>query len=157
GVATADIEPGTHVHTHNLSVGDSRGGIDYAVGADFVPVELTPESGQRHFMGFRRRDGRAGTRNYVAVLASVNCASSATRRVVETFRSSRVLADSPNVDDVIALTTKGGCGSHYGSPGWAQLQRTLGGIVDHANVAAYVILSLGCEDNQPSDMVRTAG
>jgi altronate hydrolase len=158
GVATGDIESGTHVHTHNLSVGDSsRDGIDYAFGVDFVPVEPSSESEQRHFMGFRRADGRVGTRNYVAVLASVNCASSATRRVVETIRSSGVLAAYPNVDDVIALTTKGGCGSHYGSPGWTQLQRTLGGIVDHANVAAYVILSLGCEDNQPSDMVRTAG
>ncbi|MGH9298309.1 MAG: UxaA family hydrolase, partial [Acidimicrobiales bacterium] len=157
GFATSDIEPGSHVHSHNLSVGASNAGVDYAAGADCVPVEFTPESERRHFMGFRRHDGRVGTRNYVAVLASVNCASSATRRVVETIRSSGVLADYPNIDDVIALTTKGGCGSHYGSRGWAQLQRALGGVVDHPNVAAYVILSLGCEMNQPSDMVRTTG
>jgi altronate hydrolase len=157
GFATSDIEPGTHVHTHNLSSGDSRVGIDYAPGADFAPIDVTPDGERRHFMGFLRHDMRVGTRNYVAVLASVNCASSAVRRVVETIRASGVLADYPNVDDVIALTTKGGCGSHYGSAGWVQLQRTLGGIVDHPNVAAYVILSLGCEDNQPSDMVRTAG
>jgi altronate dehydratase len=157
GFATSDIEPGAHVHTHNLSVGEGKTDLDYAVGADFAPIELIPESEQRHFMGFRRADGRVGTRNYVAVLASVNCSSSATRRVVETIRASGVLADYENVDDVLALPTKGGCGSHYGSPGWAQLQRTLSGIVDHANVAGYVILSLGCEVNQPSDMVRMAG
>jgi altronate hydrolase len=157
GFATRDIEAGTHVHTHNLSLGDEKARLDYAVGADFAPVELAPESARRHFTGYRRHDGRVGTRNYVAVLASVNCSSSATRRVVETIRSSGVLAGYPNVDDVIALTTKGGCGSHYGSSGWAQLQRTLGGMVDHPNVAAYVILSLGCEDNQPSDMVRNVG
>ena len=156
GFATSDIEPGTHVHTHNLSVGDARTGIDYAPGADYVPTELAPADERRQFMGFRRDDGRVGTRNYVAVLASVNCSSSATRRVVDTIRASGVLADYPNVDDVIALPTKGGCGSHYGSPGWSQLQRTLGGIVDHPNVAAYVILSLGCEDNQPTDLVRNA-
>ena len=127
------------------------------MGVDHVPVELVEEDERRHFMGFRRADGRAGTRNYVAVLASVNCASSATRRIVETVRASGVLADYPNVDDVIALTTKGGCGSHYGSVGLAQLQRTLGGIVDHPNVAAYVIVSLGCEMNQPEDMVQVAG
>lgn len=157
GFATSDIEPGTHVHTHNLSVGKSRTGLDYAVAEDSVPTELVREDERRHFLGFRREDGRVGTRNYVAVLASVNCSSSATRRVAETIRSAGVLADYPNVDGVIALTTKGGCGSHYGSPGWAQLQRTLAGIVDHPNVAAYVILSLGCEDNQPTDMVRNAG
>jgi altronate dehydratase len=157
GFATTDIEAGTHVHTHNLSVGEEKARVDYAVGADFAPVELAPDSERRDFMGFRRPDGRIGTRNYVAVLASVNCSSSATRRVVETIRTSGVLAEFPNVDDVIALTTKGGCGSHYGSSGWAQLQRTLAGVVDHPNVAAYVILSLGCEDNQPSDMIRNTG
>jgi len=58
---------------------------------------------------------------------------------------------------VIALPTKGGCGAHYGSPDVAQLQRTLGGIVDHPNVAAYVLLSLGCEVNQPDELIEVAG
>ena len=33
----------------------------------------------------------------------------------------------------------------------------MAGIVDHPNVAAYVILSLGCEVNQPTDMIEATG
>lgn len=156
GFAAREITPGEHVHGHNLGVGAGELRLDYAVGSEYAPVELVPEAERRTFRGFRRADGRVGTRNYVAVLASVNCSSSATRQVVETVRATAELSNYPNVDDVIALPTKGGCGAHYGSPDLAQLQRTLGGIVDHPNVAAYVVLSLGCEVNQPDDMIELA-
>jgi altronate hydrolase len=157
GFATREIAPGEHVHSHNLAVGAGTLELDYAIGSEYRPVVYVPESERRTFMGFRRRDGRVGTRNFVAVLASVNCSSSATRQVVESVRASGVLARYPNVDDVIALPTKGGCGAHYGSPDLGQLQRTLAGTVDHPNVAAYVVLSLGCEVNQPDDMIELAG
>jgi altronate hydrolase len=145
GFASRAIEAGEHVHTHNLTVGDGQLELDYAVGADFAPVELVPAADRRTFMGFRRSDGRVGTRNYVAVLASVNCSSSAVRQVAEAVRTSGVLAEFPNVDDVIALPTKGGCGAHYGSAG-----------ID-PNVGAYLVLSLGCEVNRPDDLIEVGG
>ncbi|CAA9558524.1 MAG: Altronate dehydratase [uncultured Thermomicrobiales bacterium] len=154
GFATQDVRPGVHVHSHNLAVGEGTLELDYAHASEYVPVEYVPESERRTFQGFRRKDGRVGTRNYVAVLASVNCSSSATRRVVEHFRNPEIMAAYPNVDGVIAFPTKGGCGAHYGSSDLGQLQRTMAGIVDHPNVAAYVILSLGCEVNQPTDMIE---
>ncbi len=157
GFASRAVAPGEHVHVHNLAAGDRGLRLDYAVGADLAPVELVPEADRRTFMGFRRADGRVGTRNYVAVLASVNCSSSAARQVVERVRASGVLARYANVDGVIALTTKGGCGAHHGSPDVEQLQRTLGGIVDHPNVAGYVLLSLGCEVNQPDELIEHSG
>jgi altronate hydrolase len=157
GFASCGIAPGEHVHNQNLTIGDGGLELDYAVGGDYVPARLAPEGERRAFSGFRRSDGRVGTRNYVAVVASVNCSSSATRQIVEAVRGKGVLARYPQVDDVIAFPTKGGCGAHYGSPDLAQLQRTLGGIVDHPNVAAYVVLSLGCEVNQPNDLIEIAG
>ena len=156
GFATQDIPVGAHVHSHNLSVGEGLD-LDYAYSSEYRPVEMVPEAERRTFMGFRRKDGRVGTRNYVAVLASVNCSSSATRRVVDHFRDPAVMAPYPNVDGVVAFATKGGCGSHYGSSDLGVLQRTMAGIVDHPNVGAYVILSLGCEVNQPSDMIEATG
>jgi altronate hydrolase len=108
-------------------------------------------------MGFRRKDGRVGTRNFVAVLASVNCSSSATRAVCDHFKQPGALADYPNVDGVIPYATKGGCGAHYGSSDLGILQRTMAGMVDHPNVGGYVILSLGCEVNQPTDMIANTG
>jgi altronate hydrolase len=157
GFAHGAIAPGEHVHTHNLGVGDRAPELAYGVGAEPVASELAPsEATRRTFLGFRRADGRVGTRNYVAVLASVNCSSTATRQIAETVRNSGLLTRYPSVDGVLAFAVKGGCGAHHGSPDMGQLQRTLGGIVDHPNVAGYVILSLGCEVNQPVDMIQLA-
>lgn len=156
GFATRPISPGQHVHEHNLSVGEGLE-LDYAFCSEYKPVDFVAEAERRTFMGFRRNDGRVGTRNYVAVLASVNCSSTATRRVAGHFRDPDVMRAYPGVDGVIALPTKGGCGSHYGSSDLGVLQRTMAGIVDHPNVAAYVILSLGCEVNQPTDMIEATG
>jgi altronate hydrolase len=151
GFASQSISPGQHIHEHNLALKEFC--RDYAFCEDYAPVELVPESERRTFMGFRRPDGRVGTRNYVAILASVNCSSSATARVSEYFRQPGALDDYPNVDGVIALPHKGGCGAHIGSQHLYLFQRTLAGIVHHPNVAGYVILSLGCEVNQPTDMI----
>jgi altronate hydrolase len=156
GFASVEIAPGDHVHSHNLSVGEGFE-LDYAPCSEYQPVAYVPEAERRTFMGFRRKDGRVGTRNYVAILASVNCSSSATRRVADYFRVPEVMKDFPNVDGVIPLGTKGGCGAHYGSSDLGVLQRTMAGIVDHPNVGGYVILSLGCEVNQPTDLIETAG
>jgi altronate hydrolase len=156
GFATKEIAPGDHVHSHNLSVGEGLD-LDYAPSSEYRPVDYVPESERRTFMGFRRKDGRVGTRNYVAILASVNCSSSATRQVADYFRDPEVMKDYPNVDGVIPLGTKGGCGAHYGSSDLGVLQRTMAGIVDHPNVGGYLILSLGCEVNQPTDLIESTG
>jgi altronate hydrolase len=154
GYTTQEVKPGQHVHTQNLSIREQGSlKLDYAFSTEYQPVELVPEAQRRTFMGFKRADGRVGTRNYVAVLASVNCSSSATVAVAQHFAQPGMLDDYPNVDGVIALPHKGGCGAHIGSRDLYIFQRTLAGIVHHPNVAGYVILSLGCEVNQPTDMI----
>src|SRR5690606_25613494 len=70
GFATTDIAPGDHVHTQNIAVHQGELELDYAFGADVKPVDYVPEDQRRTFMGFRRPDGRVGTRNYVAVIVS---------------------------------------------------------------------------------------
>jgi altronate hydrolase len=155
GFATTDIAPGEHIHTHNIAVHQGELELDYAFGEDVQPVDFVPEGQRRTFMGYRRKDGRVGTRNYVAVLATVNCSSTATSRVAAHFRDHpEILEQFPHVDGVIGFPTKGGCGAHYGSADLGMLQRTMANIVDHPNVAGYVILSLGCEVNQPDDMIN---
>lgn len=153
GFATQDIQAGQHVHSQNLAVGEGGLDLDYAFCTENTPVKMVPPDERRTFKGFRRADGRVGTRNYVGVLASVNCSSSAVARVVDHFRSPEVMKAYPNVDGVIPFPTKGGCGAHYGSSDLGLLQRTMKGVVDHPNIGGYVILSLGCEVNQPEDMI----
>ncbi|HEV2074370.1 MAG TPA: altronate dehydratase family protein [Thermomicrobiales bacterium] len=153
GFASTDITAGQHVHTQNVEVHQGELDLDYAFCADYRPVDMVPEAERRTFMGYRRADGRVGTRNYVAVLASVNCSSTATRRVAEYFRDNPIMDQFPNVDGVVGFPTKGGCGAHYGSDYLGLLQRTMAGIIDHPNIGGYIILSLGCETNQPEDLI----
>ncbi|MEZ4496323.1 MAG: altronate dehydratase family protein [Thermomicrobiales bacterium] len=153
GFATQPIEIGQHIHSHNLAVGELH--LDYAMSSAYEPVEILPVEEQATWMGYRRPDGRVSTRNYVAVIASVNCSSSATVAVAEYFRTPGVLDAFPNVDGVIARTRADA--ARVGSKHLHILQRTLAGIVDHPNVAGYVMLSLGCEGNQPDDMIEFTG
>src|SRR5215471_4421929 len=144
GFATGPIEGGDHVHVHNLAVGERH--QNYEAGADYRPVEMVPPSQMRFFEGFKRSDGRVGTRNYVAILSTVNCSASVSQFVRERFRD--VQRDYPNVDGVIALTHKSGCGQVMGGEDHRLLERTLAGYARHPNVAAYVVIGLGCEVNQ---------
>jgi altronate hydrolase len=150
GFAKRSIAPGDHVHLHNLSVGNFD--RDYAFGVDVKPIELVPDKDRRTFMGYRRANGRVGTRNYVALISTVNCSAHVAREIARYFTPDR-LAPYPNVDGVIALTHAYGCSAQVGGADYRQLQRVLAGMALHPNVGAYVLIGLGCEVNQISDLV----
>ena len=151
GFATLDIAVGDHVHTQNLGIGELSADR-YEIGVDVRPVEYYPPQQMRTFDGFKREDGRVGTRNYVAVISTVNCAASVSQFVKDKFRD--VQRDYPNIDGVLAITHKSGCGTKlFGEDHWA-LQRVLAGYAKHPNVAAYLLVGLGCEVNQAAVMVE---
>ncbi len=148
GFATAPIVPGEHVHVHNLGMGDFA--KDYAFGADVRNIEM--ETVPASFQGLRRPDGRVATRNYIGILTSVNCSAHVAGLVADAFRrnpftGSDPLAEFPNVDGVVALTHKTGCGMTEGEP-LRLLRRTLAGYARHVNFSHVVVLGLGCEVNQ---------
>jgi altronate hydrolase len=149
GFATRSIEPGDHVHSHNLSAGDFA--REYAFGVDAKPIDLVPEQDRRTFRGYHRANGRVGTRNYVALISTVNCSAHVTRQIAQHFTPDR-LAPYPNVDGVIALTHACGCSAQVGGAEHRQLQRVLAGMALHPNVGAYVLIGLGCEVNQIGDL-----
>jgi altronate hydrolase len=98
------------------------------------------------FLGFAREDGRAGTRNYIAVVAASNCAAHTVELIARSYAGEHL---PRNVDGVVAFPHGEGCGHAFG-PDTDQLQRTLAGVLDHPNVSAAVIVGLGCEVNQIS-------
>ncbi len=153
GFATAAIEAGDYVHTHNLAFRATQHA--YAAGADARPVARHPPEAMRTFEGYRRPDGRVGTRNYVAVLSTVNCSASVSQLVRQRFAD--VSRDYPHVDGVIALTHKSGCAVEDEGEDHVALQRVLAGYARHPNVAAYVVIGLGCEVNQARVMVQRQG
>ncbi len=113
-----------------------------------------PRTESRSFPGYRRRDGRAATRNYVAVISTVNCSASVTRFIAERFRGDG-LRDFPGVDGVLAIKHATGCAMQQGGPDHLRLQRVLGGLARHPNIAACVLVGLGCETGEASRLVET--
>jgi altronate hydrolase len=154
GLASQEILPGEHVHTHNLGIQDFD--REPPPRADLQPVAYVSEDKQRTFLGYERADGRAGTRNYVAVISTVNCSAHVTREIANHFTPER-LAAFPNVDGVLAFTHHSGCTFRAGSRDHALLQRTLAGIARQPNVSAYLLVGLGCETNQIDDLVAHCG
>src|SRR3989449_8106153 len=150
GFATRDITVGDHVHTQNLAAGELH--REYEIGTDVVPVDYYPPERMRYFDGYKREDGRVGTRNYVAIISGVNCSASASQFVKDKFRD--VQRDFPNIDGVLAVTHKSGCGTKLFGEDHLALQRVLAGYAKHPNVAAYILIGLGCEVNQAAVMVE---
>ncbi|WP_446667028.1 UxaA family hydrolase [Flexivirga sp. B27] len=152
GRATTGIAVGDHVHVHNLQI--SEADEPHEFGTD--RHTLTPAAGERPtFQGYPRSDGRVGTRNYVGILTSVNCSASTARMIADQFRGP-VLDAYPNVDGVVALTHRSGCGLVTESEGARVLMRTLRGYAAHPNIAGLLVVGLGCEMLQSSRVIDAA-
>ncbi|POX37675.1 galactonate dehydratase [Streptomyces sp. Ru73] len=146
GFAAEDIEPGDHVHLHNLEYREFARDAEFSV--DARPTELLPESGRATFQGYVRADGTVGTRNYLGILTSVNCSATAAKQIAARLRYSGVLDDYDHIDGVVALTHGQGCGLAADGEGIEVLRRVMRGYLTHPNFAGFLLLGLGCEDNQ---------
>ncbi len=140
GFTTKNVDPGQWVHSHNLVNGEfSRD----PASATEIPAPLPPIEG-RTFQGYRRADGRAGTRNYLAVISTVNCSATVSKYVAQRFDNS-LLKQFPNIDGVVAFRHGGGCGLQWEGLQHQILNRVMGGIARHPNIGGYLLIGLGCE------------
>ncbi|HEX3830366.1 MAG TPA: altronate dehydratase family protein [Solirubrobacteraceae bacterium] len=169
GIASRPIAAGDHVHEHNLVSAARAGGATATAGdapaapaAPPAPAAPSPAAGSAAanppgavptFDGIVRPDGRVGTRNYVAVLSTVNCSATVVRRIVSAFSAPGALDEHPGVDGVIAITHGTGCGLSADGEGLKLLRRTLAGYARHPNVGGVVVVGLGCEVNQIAGLV----
>ena len=120
GARESPIEPGDHVHTHNVVFEELT--FDYEFPAMDTADSAAPADAPT-FLGYAREDGRAGTRNYIAVVAASNCAAHTAELIAASFDGEPL---PENVDGVVAFPHGEGCGHTIG-PDTVQLQRTLGG------------------------------
>ncbi|MCY3878717.1 MAG: altronate dehydratase family protein [Rhodobacteraceae bacterium] len=152
GFARERIASGEHVHTHNT---EFRRAERDQYQAD--PVDIV-ESGAATdvFAGYRRASGAIGVRNSIAVISSVNCSATAARQVAEHFDHKR-LAAFPNVDGVTAYVHATGCGMADSGEGFEALQRVMWGYCRNPNVAAVLMIGLGCEINQIDWLLEAYG
>ncbi|GAD57251.1 UxaA family hydrolase [Limimaricola cinnabarinus] len=152
GYAAEDIAAGAHVHVHNLAFRDID--HEHAFGSNLRPASAP--SRRDHFMGYRRPTGRVGTRNYIAVLTSVNCSATAARLIAQAFTPER-LAAYPNVDGVVAFVHGTGCAMGGDGTGFELLQRTLWGYARNPNVGGVLMAGLGCEMMQIDWLIEAYG
>jgi altronate hydrolase len=141
GRTTTAVRAGEHVHAHNL--GMAAVDHEYEFGTAVTPIPPAT-GGMRTFQGYRRSDGRVGTRNYIGIVTSVNCSASTARMIADQFRGP-IMDVYPNVDGVVALAHDSGCGMVPASEGGQILLRTLRGYANHPNIGGILVLGLGCE------------
>ena len=154
GFATQPIAPGQHVHVQNCGMGEfSR---DYAYSEGVRPTRMVNDPAT--FQGIVRPGGAVATRNYIGILTSVNCSAHVAGVVADAFKRNPLtghdpLAEFPNVDGVVALGHKTGCGMTQREP-LQILRRTLGGYARHPNFSHVIVLGLGCEVNQIGGLIE---
>ena len=144
GYATETIAPGDHVHLHNL------GYRPIALSRELPTPRPAPQRpvADRTFDGFRRRNGKVGTRNMIGLLTTVNCSASVARFVAAEVEKRGLLRDFPTIDGIVALTHTSGCAMPTGGEGFDLLRRTILGYANHPNFGGVLLLSLGCETNE---------
>ncbi|MCB1540727.1 MAG: altronate dehydratase [Rhodoblastus sp.] len=155
GFASQPISPGQWVHEHNVECRDFA--RDYAFAEEARDEAILPEGERATFEGFRRASGRVGTRNYIAILTSVNCSASVARFMAEEIQRSGVLDQYPDIDGVIPLTHGGGCALDVKGEGYEVLKRTQWGYAVNPNVGGVVMVGLGCEGFQISRFKEAYG
>jgi altronate hydrolase len=150
GFATRDIKAGDHVHVHNLAMGDFQ--RDYAFSSLKKDTAFVKQPAT--FMGIVREDGRVATRNYIGILTSVNCSATVARMIAKHFENN--LEEFSNVDGVVALTHKTGCGMASEGEATDILRRTIAGYARHPNFFASQLVGLGCEANQINNLLSAS-
>ena len=152
GYAATEIAPGDHVHSHNVDFRATDQAYEFGTDLRPVPPAATPDT----FQGYRRANGAVGTRNYIAVVTSVNCSATAARRIADAFGPEE-LAQYPNVDGVVAFVHGTGCGMAGDGVGFEALQRVMWGYARHPNHAGVLMVGLGCEMNQIDWLLEAYG
>lgn len=146
GRATRAIAPGEHVHSHNLTTRLS--GLETY---DYAPEPAAPPAApDAEFMGYRRRDGRVGTRNEIWILSTVGCVA----RTAERIAAEAQRRFAGRVDGVHALTHPFGCSQLGGD--LEATRRLTAALAQHPNAGGVLVVGLGCESNQLEPLLAAA-
>ena len=151
GFANTDIEAGMMVHSHNTEFREFD--RDYAYASEYKPTLLLPEAERASFQGYVRPNGKVGTRNFIGILSTVNCSATVVHRIAAWFTPER-LKEFPHIDGVVAFSHDIGCGMEMSGEPMELLRRTMAGYAQHPNLAAALIVGLGCERNQLKGLMQ---
>ena len=149
GHARKDLKAGEWVNENNLKTNLS-GTLEYTYNP--VDEELTIKKENRTFMAYKRKNGDVGVRNEIWIVPTVGCVNGIAEKLAEKLRKETGLRD---IDSIYAWHHNYGCSQL--SEDHENTRKVLRDICLHPNAGAVLVLSLGCENNQPEDFMAMLG
>ena len=149
GHASKDLKAGDWVNENNLKTNLS-GTLEYTYNP--VNEKLSIKKEYRTFKGYIRKDGDVGVRNEIWVVPTVGCVNGIAERLVKELKRE---THEEGVDAIYAWHHNYGCSQL--SDDHENTRKVLRDICLHPNAGAVLVLSLGCENNQPDDFMKMLG
>ncbi|WP_033147922.1 UxaA family hydrolase [Prevotella sp. P6B1] len=149
GHAMTDLKAGDWVNENNLKTNLS-GTLEYTYNPVSEPLKYNSEN--RTFKGYVRKNGEVGIRNEIWVVPTVGCVNGIAERLVKELRAE---TGEQGVDAIYAWHHNYGCSQL--SEDHENTRKVLRDICLHPNAGAVLVLSLGCENNQPEDFMKMLG
>lgn len=149
GHAACDIKAGEWVNENNLKT-NLKGTLEYT----YSPVneKLAATCDNRTFMGYRRKNGEVGVRNEIWIVPTVGCVNGIAEKLAELLITETGLE---NIDGIHAWHHNYGCSQL--SCDHENTKKILRDICLHPNTGGVLVLSLGCENNQPDEFMKLLG
>jgi altronate hydrolase len=156
GTLTTDTPAGTWIHSDTLKT-QLSGELDYRFQTAMKPATSVAKAPT--FLGYRRNNGRVGTRNEIWIINTVGCVNHAAERIAklaaERFATQANERFAGRIDGIHSFSHPYGC-SQLGDD-LQNTQSVLAGMLRHPNAGGVLVLGLGCESNQMSALLAQAG
>ena len=149
GHTIEDLSEGQWVNENNIKTNLS-GSLEYT----YSPVDekLSIENENLTFKGYMRKNGEVGIRNEIWIVPTVGCVNGIAEKLVEMLKAE---TGCEGIDAIHAWHHNYGCSQLSGDH--ENTRKVLRDIVLHPNAGAVLILSLGCENNQPDEFIKLLG
>ena len=149
GHAKVNLKAGEWVNENNLKT-NLAGTLEYT----YSPVneDINIENENKKFKGYLRKSGDVGTRNEIWIVPTVGCVNGVAERLVNKLKEETKLE---GVDAIHAWHHNYGCSQL--SDDHENTRKILRDICLHPNTGGVLVLSLGCENNQPDKFMEMLG
>ena len=150
GHATALIEKGAIVHTHNVKTN-----LNDIMAYEYNPIDTSVQYPKRDltFKGYRRKNGEVGIRNELWIVPSVGCVNGIADLIIREFKNT--VGDIAPFESTLVLKHNFGC-SQLGDD-HENTRTILMDAIRHPNAAGVLVLGLGCENNTIQEMIEELG
>lgn len=149
GHAKEDLKAGNWVNENNLKTNLS-GTLEYTYNPVNQEIDIKKEN--RTFKGYVRKNGDVGVRNEIWIVPTVGCVNGIAERLVDALKKE---TGEEGIDAIHAWHHNFGCSQLSGDH--ENTRKVLRDICLHPNAGAVLVLSLGCENNQPDDFMKMLG